>query len=110
VPALHAKEIDDAPDGEPSEKVRARVVAARELQLARQGVPNARLATAPLREHARMEPAARGMLRDATTRKSLSARAHQRILRVARTIADLDRAAVVAQGHVAEALLFREPD
>jgi len=108
VPALRAREIDDASAGEASVQVRERVAAARDRQVARQGVPNARLCGAALRQHAALEPRARSILREAMTRKSLSARAHQRILRVARTIADLDHAAVVAHGHVAEALLFRD--
>jgi len=108
VPALRAEELDDAPAGEASQRVRVRVVAARQRQLARQGVPNARLSTAALREHASMEPRARSILREATIRKSLSARSYQRILRVARTIADLDHAVAVGHGHVAEALLFRD--
>jgi magnesium chelatase family protein len=108
VPALKAEELDDSPRGEPSARVRERVVRARERQLARQQVANARLSGNALQDHARMEPAARGMLRDATARKGLSARANQRVLRVARTIADLDDALAVARGHVAEALLFRD--
>jgi len=107
VPTLKAEEMDEAPSGEASPPVRARVAQARARQLARQGVANARVPMNRLQDIAGMETAARRRLRDATAAKGLSARANQRVLRVARTIADLDDAAVVGQGHVAEALLFR---
>ena len=108
VQSLKPEELDEAPAGEPSAPVRERVAAARERQLTRQGVANAGLAGLALSVHAGLEGDARRILRDAAAKMALSARAHQRVLRVARTIADLDHAAGVGDRHVAEALLFRD--
>jgi magnesium chelatase family protein len=108
VPALPASEIaTHAPACEPtSGEVRARVEAARARQRARQGVINARLpsgARAPL--HAvRRRPRARGR---AIAKLSLSARAYHRILKVARTIADLAGDERIGAAHVAEAVGYR---
>jgi magnesium chelatase family protein len=96
----------DAPS-EPSRLIRERVVAARGRQLARDQVLNARLHGRALRARTRLEPDARPLLAQATTRLALSARAYDRVLRVGRTIADLDAADHTAARHIAEALQFR---
>jgi magnesium chelatase family protein len=100
----------DAPAGEPSAAVRARVSVARERQLARQGKPNARLSPRELERHCLPERAARHLLDAALTRLSLSARAYHRVLKVARTAADLAGAATIGAPHVAEAVRYRELD
>ena len=102
----------DAPNAaEASATVRERVAGARELQLARGTTANAGVnADADARwllRHGEFTPAARSLLLDAANRMCLSARAYHRTLRVARTIADLDRAAIVADAAVAEALRYR---
>ena len=107
VPALVPGEMDGAAHGEPSSTVRERVRRARDRQHARQGMPNARLAGAEAEARARPDPEARSMLRAAASRLLLSARAHHRVLKVARTLADLDDCARVAGKHLAEALLYR---
>jgi len=86
--------------------VLARVLAARRRQLAR-GAPNAELPAARLRVAVDLEPGARTLLAAAVDRFRLSGRGHDRVLRVARTIADLHGAASVATPHLAEALQFR---
>jgi magnesium chelatase family protein len=97
----------DAPRGEPSAPVRARVAAARALQMARAGKPNARLGDAEAAPHCRLAPRDQALLEQAVDRLKLSARAMHRVLRVARTIADLDGAAAIGSRHLAEALGYR---
>lgn len=95
---------------EPSAVVRARVAAARERQQARQGCANARLAGATLACHAAVDAADREFLGAALERMRLSARATDRVLRVARTIADLAGAPGIARAHLLEAIGYRALD
>jgi magnesium chelatase family protein len=97
----------DAPPGESSAAVRARVMSARAIQLARAGRPNARLGDAEAAPHCRLAPRDQALLEQAVERLQLSARAMHRVLRVARTIADLDGSAAIASPHLAEALGYR---
>jgi magnesium chelatase family protein len=99
-----------APPAETSAQVRARVVAARDRQLARQGKPNALLPARHLHEHCALDAAGRALLDAAMLRLSLSARAFHRVLKVARTIADLAGSERVATPHVAEAISYRDLD
>jgi magnesium chelatase family protein len=95
------------PCGESSAEVRARVVAAQAVQRARQAKPNARLTVAEVVTHCRPEPQAEALLAKAMTRMSLSARAYHRIVKVARTIADLAESATITPAHMAEAIQLR---
>jgi magnesium chelatase family protein len=110
VPAVPAAALAEAGSGEPSSAVRARVERARRIQLDRAGVPNARLRGALLRRHAPPDAEGRALLAAAVERLGLSARAHERILRVARTIADLEGAEAVRVRHLAEAIQYRALD
>ncbi len=103
--AVPPEELLGLPDGEPSAVVAARVAAARERQLGRQGVPNARLDPAGVDALA-VEPAATQFLVQAAARLGWSSRRVHRTLKVARTIADLAGADRVAVIHVAEALQY----
>lgn len=111
-------EFDDlasARPGEPSASVRERVIAARELQTARfageKGVYcNAQMSTRLINAHALPDEAGMRRLRDAMRRLDMSARAYDRILKVARTIADLDRSDRVCERHIAEAITYRSLD
>ena len=107
VASLPARDLTAATGGESSPAIRERVVAARERQLARDGVLNARLQGRVLRARAPLDAAARRMLDTALTKLAITARGHDRVLRVARTIADLEESAAIRAGHLAEALQFR---
>jgi magnesium chelatase family protein len=107
MPALLPEELLAAPRGTPSRLVRERVARAREAQLHRQGKSNARLCAGEALERAQLDGRGRTLLRDAVAALQLSARAHDRVLKVARTIADLDAGARVAPAHLAEALRYR---
>jgi magnesium chelatase family protein len=104
VPLLRYADVA-GPPGERSDAVRARVVAARARQLAR-GAANADLPSAPLRECAALAGETQALLASAVDRFRLSGRAHDRLLRVSRTIADLAGAAEIGAPHLAEALQF----
>jgi magnesium chelatase family protein len=107
VPALAPRDLDRRQAGETSAEVRVRVCAARERQLHRQGAPNARLAGGELETRARLTTDATRMLREASSRLGFSARAHHRVMKVARTIADLGASVEVGEPHLAEALRYR---
>jgi magnesium chelatase family protein len=107
VAALPACELEDVSDAESSAAIRMRVVAARQRQLQRDGVLNARLLGRRLRTRARLQSDARALLGRALTRLALSARGYDRVLRVSRTIADLDGADEISAEHLGEALQFR---
>lgn len=107
VPALPAAELLAAPAGEPTASVQARCAAARERALRRQGRANEALQGGELDRHAAPDGSAAEFLRLAAARLEWSARATHRVLKVARTIADLAGAARVEVVHVAEAVQYR---
>lgn len=109
------QELSSAAPGEPSAAIRERVVRAREVQARRfEGMPgihtNAMMNAAMLREYGRPDRAGAALLEQAMERLSLSARAYDRILKVARTIADLDGREQVAAQDIAEAVGYRSLD
>ena len=107
--AVSVKEHDvDA--AETSATVRAQVTAARDRQQLRQGKPNGRLAPREVEVHCALDAAGTALLAQAMTRLSLSARAYHRILKVARTIADLASADTIQASQVAEAVGYRHFD
>ncbi|CAA9307778.1 MAG: AAA+ ATPase superfamily protein YifB/ComM, associated with DNA recombination [uncultured Lysobacter sp.] len=111
VPRLPPTELrPDAPAGETTATVRERVVRARALQHARAGRPNARLSPAHMAASCRLESADHDLLERAVEALQLSARSMHRILRVARTIADLAGSESIATAHLAEAIGYRKID
>jgi len=111
VPRLPPRELrGDAPRGESTAAVRARVLAARSCQLARAGKTNAALSQAETERDCRLRDREQHALERAMAGLMLSARATQRILRVARTIADLAGAADIAREHLLEAISYRQLD
>jgi magnesium chelatase family protein len=101
---------EEWPSGPSSTSVRQQVIACRERQLARAGHNNARLEQQQIRQHCVLAPHDRTLLHEAITRLRLSARASFRILKVARTIADLDESDDIATAHVLEAINYRRFD
>ena len=115
IDAVPFSEISQAQPGEKSEAIRERVVAARKIQEERfknhKGVHcNAQMTEKMLEEYARPDQRGLEMLRTAMERLNLSARAYSRILKVARTIADLDASPEVQSHHIAEAVGYRSLD
>lgn len=106
VPALTSDELLAASPGETSERVRARVLTARDRQRER-GSLNAMLSNAALRGHCALDAAGTRLIADAVDRGGMSARAVHRALRVARTIADLAGEGEVSALRLAEALQYR---
>ncbi|MGK0674116.1 MAG: YifB family Mg chelatase-like AAA ATPase [Halothiobacillaceae bacterium] len=100
--------LDAPPDGESSAVVRQRVEQARAVQMARSGRPNARLEAAELARHARLGVKETKLLEQAMERLGLSVRGRDKVLRVARTIADLAGSESIRVEHLAEAMGYRE--
>lgn len=107
VPRLTPEELARVPEGESTTVVRERVLAARERMKARQGKLNSELVGRALRQHAALSPSSEALLQAATKRLALTARSYDRILRVARTIADLVASEAIQEAHLAEALTYR---
>ncbi|MBL8232479.1 MAG: YifB family Mg chelatase-like AAA ATPase [Bryobacterales bacterium] len=109
VPAVPYKELRGKDDGVSSAQMRDRVLGARERQQAR-GFYNSNLPNAQLRQVSALDDAGERTLEMAVRRMGLSARAHDRVLKVSRTIADLDRSEHVSAKHIAEAVQYRSLD
>jgi magnesium chelatase family protein len=90
--------------------VRERVWAARATMHARQQTANAFLQGAKLRKHAHLESGPENFIRAAAKQMGLSGRGYDRVLRVARTIADLEGSADIREAHLAEAVSYRQRD
>ena len=103
------KELRGEQRCESSAEIRARVEAARELQNGR-GFYNSRMPSRMIRKLCALDAAGERTLEMAVRRMSLSARAHDRLLKVARTIADLDHAEAISAKHIAEAVQYRSLD
>jgi magnesium chelatase family protein len=116
VPAVRFRDLtgEASPEPESSASIRERVIGARERQLKRfagEGIySNAAMTPRLIRRFCRIEPESEHLLEAAMTRLGLSARAYDRILKVSRTIADLDACDQVSAAHVAEAVGYRSLD
>ena len=107
VPMVAPEVLARSPDGEGTREVAARVADARARQIARQGMLNAQLEGAALTQHVRPQQDAKAFLQAACGRLGWSGRAFHRVLRLARTIADLAGEADILTPHVAEAIQYR---
>jgi magnesium chelatase family protein len=107
VPAVPEAELTGRTAGESSAAVRERAVAARARQLDRQGKPNAALTPEEIERHCLPDCGGAALIKQALTRLDLSARAYHRILKVARSIADLSGDYIIRGPHVAEAIQYR---
>lgn len=115
VPAVAAEQMGSRRRGECSSALRDRISAARQLQrtrfAGREGVyANAHMKPRELREFCALDRRAAALLKSAMSRLALSARAYHRVLKIARTIADLSSAAEINSSHVAEAIQYRSMD
>ncbi len=109
VPPVKYRELRDDQPAEGSASIRERVERAREVQM-RRGYPNARMPAKMIREHCKLDEAGERTLEVAVQRMGLSARAHDRILKVARTISDLEGVEAIAVRQLAEAVQYRSLD
>jgi magnesium chelatase family protein len=115
VPAVKFDELSDARKGESSELIRQRVIEARETQARRlsetKGIYyNAQLSAQLIEKHCVIDSAGQLLLKNAMDKMGLSARSYARILKVSRTIADLDKSDAIKPQHLAEAIQFRSLD
>ena len=116
VPAVKFKELraKDAPEGESSESILEKVMKARKIQLERfsgEGIfCNAVMTPQLIRRHCSLDAESERMLESAMSRQGLSARAHDRILKVSRTIADLETSETIQPKHISEAISYRSLD
>ncbi|MGZ8257022.1 MAG: YifB family Mg chelatase-like AAA ATPase, partial [Gallionella sp.] len=110
VPAVPHDDLLKVADGETSATIQARVEAARQRQLARQNKPNALLTVTEIDRYCAPDAPSEALLRLAITRLNLSARAYHRILKVARSIADLAGSENLQTSHIAEAVQYRRMD
>ena len=110
VPALNFEELSQREPAESSQSIRARVTRARQIQLGRGVDCNAHLEGQALRESCQLDGAGTALMKTAYQSMALSGRSYDRILRVARTIADLDGSKDIQAGHLAEAIQYRTTD
>ncbi len=115
VPAVRYKDLSSSHKGESSEAIRERVIRAREVQQARFSAyshiyNNADMGSKEVRHFCRLDDAGASLLKTAMTRLGLSARAYDRILKVSRTIADLESETQINAAHVSEAIQYRTLD
>ena len=114
MPAVKYRELRDDSGGETSTQIRERVMKARDRQLERyQGekiYSNAQMSSRQIRKYCNISADCERLLESAMTRLGLSARAHDRILKVSRTIADLDAAEDISTTHISEAIQYRSLD
>jgi magnesium chelatase family protein len=110
VPKVPLEQLSEANNGEASGTVRQRVVRARQLQLDRQGKSNAQMDSADIKAHCGLTSRDRCLLESACEKLGLSARAYHRILKVARSIADLQATPAIGTIHLSEAIQYRRLD
>ena len=110
VPAVHFEDLRSRREAESSEAVKQRVNAARRIQNQRfgsTGMCNARMGPAQMRQYCALDEDGAGLMKDAFEILGLTARSYDRILKVARTVADLEGSKEICAHHIAEAIQYR---
>ncbi len=110
VPSVHFEELRARTEAEPSAAVKARVNAARDVQNKRfggSGMCNARMGPDEMRSHCQLDDASAALMKQAFDTMGLTARSYDRILKVARTVADLEGSEEILPQHIAEAIQYR---
>jgi magnesium chelatase family protein len=114
VPNVPFRELSDAAPGTDSATMRGQVQVSREIQTRRfvdePAMVNGKMSPKQIRQHCQLQPEAESLLRTAMDEMGLSARAHDKILRVSRTIADLEKSDRIESHHLSEAINFRTLD
>lgn len=116
VPAVKVADLAQKKPGEQSASIRERVIGAREIQLRRFSVKhkqifsNSGMQSKEIREYCKIDSSGEDLLKMAMTKLGLSARAYDRILKVARTVADLGRSEEIRTEHLSEAIQYRSLD
>jgi len=115
VPAVKYKDLSSEADGETSEEIRERVISARKIQIERFSRlshvnNNADMGTKEIRKYCNLDSAGAELLKMAMTKLGLSARAYDRILKVSRTIADIEQTENIHPNHISEAIQYRSLD
>ncbi len=114
VPAAHYEQLASAELGMSSAAIREQVTAARQLQAARfrgtRILYNGQMTSRQIRQHCRLNAAGMNLMKNSVNELGLSARAHDKVLRVARTIADLDQSLDIQVEHLHEAVNYRQLD
>jgi magnesium chelatase family protein len=114
VPPVPFRELSDKTEGTSSEKMREMVVAARHRQTARFRSAsvrvNGKMKPTQIRKYCALQPDAENLLKHAMEDMGLSARAHDKILRISRTIADLEDSENISSAHLSEAINYRTLD
>jgi magnesium chelatase family protein len=110
VPSVKYKEMAGEATGETSEKIRGRMESARTVQRERFGKTNARMAPKEIKKYCPLDDECQQVLKMAMTELNLSARAYDRILKVVRSIADLEHSEPIRSQHISEAIQYRALD
>ena len=114
IPPVRYKELSDESSGEKSEKIKQRVEAARGIQVVRfqdTGIfSNSQMTYKPIRKYCKLDDVSRDLLKSAITELGFSARCYDKILKVSRTIADLEGRETIESDHISEAIQYRSLD
>jgi magnesium chelatase family protein len=110
MPLIRLSELHQQREGESSADIRARVIKTRARQMARQGKANHQLSTSELEKFCLLAPAEKALLEQAVEKLGLSTRAYHRVLKVARTLADMENVEQPGMEQLTEALSYRTLD